>query len=142
MLDESGQADALIRRLKTGDRTAGDELFTLLYPRLVRLAKLMLGTFPDVRFQHECRKLRPHAWIDLQTALKTVPPEDSRRYLGLAVQKARFALLDIAKKERRRLDTVPLKPGSADLRRLRTGLRAVHRLLIRSRTARGLDQIP
>src|SRR5262249_46186877 len=104
----------LINRLNAGDRTAGDELFTLLYPRLVQLAKLALGTFPDIRRQHNAESLVHQAWIDLQTALKTVKPEDPRRYLGLAVRKARLALLDIARLERRRLDTNPLKPGMDD----------------------------
>ena len=115
MQSQPQESPDLIERLNAGDRTAGDELFTLLYPRVVQLAKLMLGTFPDIRLQHSAESFVHEAWIDLQTALKTVRPEDSRRYLGLAVQKARFALLDIAKKERRRLDTIPLTPGRATL---------------------------
>ena len=104
----------LIDRLNAGDRAASDRLDTLLYPRLVQLASLMLGTFADLRRQHDAESLVHDGWIDLQTALKSVRPEDPRRYLGLAVQKARLALLDIAARERRRLDNVPLKPGTAD----------------------------
>jgi RNA polymerase sigma-70 factor (ECF subfamily) len=104
----------LIDRLNAGDRTAGDELFTLLYPRLVQLAKLMLGRFPDIGRQHDAESLVHNGWIDLQTALKTVEPENPRRYLGLAVEKARLVLLDIAKRERRRLDRIPFGPVEVD----------------------------
>ena len=104
----------LIDRLNAGDRAASDELYTLLYPRLVQLASLMLGTFADVRRQHDAESLVYDGWIDLQTALKSVRPEDPRRYLGLAVQKVRLVLLDLAARERRRLDNVPLKPGDVD----------------------------
>jgi RNA polymerase sigma factor (sigma-70 family) len=104
----------LIDRLNAGDPTADDELFTLLYSRLVRLAKLMLGTFPDIRRLHDAESLVHNGWIDLQTALKTVEPENPRRYLGLAVEKVRLVLLDIAKSERRRLDRVPLTPEGAN----------------------------
>lgn len=114
MHGESRGLPDLIDRLNAGDRPAGDELFTHIYPRLVRLAALMLGTFPDIRRQHDAESLVHDAWIDLQTALRTVKPEDPRRFLSLAARKARLALLDIAKRERRRRDTVPLGPAAAD----------------------------
>jgi RNA polymerase sigma factor (sigma-70 family) len=105
----------LIDRLKAGDRTANDDLFTRVYGRLVQLAGIMLGTFADIRRQHDAESLVHCAWIDLQTALRSVQPDDAAGYLRLAANKARLALLDLAKKERRRIDTVPLTSVAAGL---------------------------
>jgi RNA polymerase sigma factor (sigma-70 family) len=114
MADEPDIPPDLIDRLNTGDRSAGDELFTRVYRRLVYLARLMLGTFPDLSRQHDAESLVHLGWIDLQTALRSVKPEGLPSYLSLASTKARLVLLDIAKKERRRIDTVPIGPNTAD----------------------------
>jgi RNA polymerase sigma factor (sigma-70 family) len=114
MNDDGDESPDLIDRLNAGDRAAGDELFTRCYRRLVQLSELMLGRFLDLRGQHDAESLVHCAWIDLQTALRSVKPVDAAGYLGLAARKARLALLDLAEKERRRIDTVPLMPGSAD----------------------------
>ena len=113
MENEPEELPGLIDRLNAGERAAHDELFTRIYPRLVELAGLMLGTFSDIRRQHDAESVVHCAWIDLETSLQSVKPDSPAGYLRLATMKGRLALLDIAKKERRRLDTVPLRPGTA-----------------------------
>ena len=115
MRDELGQdAPDLVVRLNAGDGTAGDELFARAYGRLVQLARPMLGAFPDLRRGHDAESLVHDAWIDLQTALRSVKPEGPARYLSLAARKVRLALLDLADRERRRLDSVPLRGWAGD----------------------------
>jgi RNA polymerase sigma factor (sigma-70 family) len=104
----------LIDRPNAGDRSAGDELFTQVYRRLVHLSRLMLGTFRDLSRQHDAESLVHLGWIDLQTALRSVKPEGLPSYLSLAATKARLALLDIAEKERRRIDTGRLGRAAVD----------------------------
>jgi RNA polymerase sigma factor (sigma-70 family) len=113
MYESPDKSPDLIDRLKAGDRTASDELFTQMYRRLVQLSGFMLGTFADIRRQHDAESLVHCAWIDLQTTLRSVQPDDVAGYLRLAAGKARLALLDLAKKERRRIDKVPLRPDPA-----------------------------
>src|SRR4051812_46166317 len=114
MPDEPGVLPDLIDRLNAGDRSAADELFTRVYRRLVRLSGLTLGTFPDLSRQHDAESAVHQVWIDLQTALRSVKPENPERYLGLLAVKVRFALLDLARKERRGMHTVSLTPGDVD----------------------------
>lgn len=115
MHDQSDDSQALLARLNAGDRAAGDELFTRIYPRLVQLARLMLGSYYNLPGGNHAESLVHMAWIDLQTALRRVRPESPACYVSLAAYKVRLALLDLARKERRRLDTVPLGPSPADV---------------------------
>jgi RNA polymerase sigma factor (sigma-70 family) len=94
-------------------RAAANELFVRAYPRLLQLAKRMLRTFPDVRRQHSSESLPNEAWIDFQAALKTIEPNGQSVY-PLVARKMRFVLLDVAAKERKRLDTLPLTPEETD----------------------------
>jgi DNA-directed RNA polymerase specialized sigma24 family protein len=101
----------LIDRLNAGDQSASDELFTRLYHRLVHLARLQICNFPDVSRRHDAESFVHQAWIDLQTALRTVKPAQPAAYLTLAARKSRLALLDLVEKERRRLDALRRMPG-------------------------------
>jgi RNA polymerase sigma factor (sigma-70 family) len=111
MRDGSHPLPDLIDRLNAGDRSAGDELFTRLYRRLVHLAGLQIRNFPDVSRRHDAESLVHQAWIDLQTALRTVQPGQPADYLKFAAWKSRLVLLDLVKKERRRANALRLMPG-------------------------------
>jgi RNA polymerase sigma factor (sigma-70 family) len=114
MNGEHDQSSDVIARLNAGDPAASDELFTRIYPRLVQLARLMLGSFYDLNGQHLAESLVHTAWIDLHTALLSIKPESLACYRSLAAKKMRLALLDLAKKDRRRRDTIPLDPRTTE----------------------------
>lgn len=111
MHDAARPLPDLIDRLNAGDRSAGDELFTRLYLRLVHLARLQIRNFPDVARRHDAESFVHLAWIDLQTALRTVKPDRPADYLKFAAWKSRLALLDMVEKERRRTNALRLMPG-------------------------------
>lgn len=94
-------------------QAAADIAFTRCYDRLVQIVRYMIGTYPDIRGRHEPESIVHDVWFDLRTALKSIEL-DSERVYPLLAQKARLALLDIVKKERRRLDILSLVPEPAD----------------------------
>lgn len=111
MRDDVQPLPDLIDRLNAGDRPAGDELFARLYQRLVQLARLQLRDFPDVSRRHDAESFVHQAWIDLQTALRTMKLDRPADYLKFAAWKARMALLDLVEKQRRRTNALRLMPG-------------------------------
>jgi len=111
MRDNVQHLSDLVDRLNAGDRSSGDDLFTRLYQRLVQLARLQIRNFPDVSRRHDAESLVHQAWIDLQTALRTMKLDQPADYLKFAAWKARLALLDLVEKEQRRTNALRLMPG-------------------------------
>ena len=112
MVDESQEFSELIGRLNAGDPTAVDDLFARCYGRLVKLAWHMLGSYPDLRGGHDGESIVHRVWGDLVAALRSVQIESTKDFLRLSATKMRFELIDLARRERRRADRLPLNLGA------------------------------
>jgi RNA polymerase sigma factor (TIGR02999 family) len=88
----------LLRRLASGDRSAGEELFDVLYPRLRELARSQMrrersgGTLQPTALVHE-------AWLRLE---RTCGGDwrDREHFLAAAATAMRCALVDLARRRR------------------------------------------
>jgi RNA polymerase sigma factor (sigma-70 family) len=101
----------LAERLRDGDHRMSAKIFERVYPRHVQLARYMLRDFPRVERRYLPEDVVHQAWIDLETALKSVTPNTPREYLGLLARKMRQVLLDFAKKESGKSTMSPLFAG-------------------------------
>jgi RNA polymerase sigma-70 factor (ECF subfamily) len=113
---ETASLHDLVERHRAGDRTAMDLLIRRTTERLERLARKMLGAFPQVRDQYETADVLQNALVRLVRALETVKPASVRDYYRLAAEQVRRELLDLARHCRRR-PADPLgtaEPGMAD----------------------------
>jgi RNA polymerase sigma-70 factor (ECF subfamily) len=85
----------LLRRLRSGDRSAWDELSQHVGAQLERLARKMLRAFPQLRRWEQTQDVLQNATLRLLTALKTVEPGSVREFFGLAGVQMRRELLDL-----------------------------------------------
>jgi RNA polymerase sigma factor (sigma-70 family) len=102
-----------VDRLRTGDRSAADELFQAVGRRMEHLARRMLGRFPIVRRHAETGDVLQGAMMRLLSALKALKPATTREFFNLAAVQIRRELLDLARQAtRRNRRKLPLTEGA------------------------------
>ena len=104
-MDEGGSAElqALLDRLRQGDREARRLLLERACERLRRLAGRMLhGSFPELARRHELDSVVHETWVRLLQALDKTEPPTVADFFRLAAHKFRQVLLDMVEAERRR----------------------------------------
>jgi RNA polymerase sigma-70 factor (ECF subfamily) len=102
------ELSVLIDRLRAGDGGARDELIRVTLNRLERLTRKMLRGFPVVRRWEDTGDVLQNALIRLDRALRTVTPDSTRAFFGLAAEQIRRELIDLARHYRG-----PRGPGRA-----------------------------
>jgi RNA polymerase sigma factor (sigma-70 family) len=101
--DSSVELQALLNRLRQGDREARQLLLERACERLRRLAGRMLhGSFPELARRHEVDSVVHETWVRLVQALDKTEPPTVADFFRLAAHKFRQVLLDMAQSERRR----------------------------------------
>jgi RNA polymerase sigma factor (sigma-70 family) len=101
--DESVELQALLDRLRAGDREARRLVLARACERLRRLAgRMMHGSFPEVARRHELDSVVHETWMRLLQALDKSEPPTVADFFRLAAHKFRQVLLDMAQGERRR----------------------------------------
>ena len=116
-MDEGGSAElqALLDRLRQGDREARRLLLERACERLRRLAGRMLhGSFPELARRHELDSVVHETWVRLLQALDKAEPPTVADFFRLAAHKFRQVLLDMAQGERRRARREALGLSGAD----------------------------
>jgi RNA polymerase sigma factor (sigma-70 family) len=113
--DGSVELQALLDRLRNGDRDARRLLLERACERLRRLAGRMLhGSFPDLVRRHDLDSVVHETWVRLLQALEKTDPPTVADFFRLAAHKFRQVLLDMAQSERRRAQREVLGLSSAD----------------------------
>src|SRR6516165_9039939 len=113
--DGSVELQALLDRLRGGDREARRLLLERACERLRRLAGRMLhGSFPELARRHELDSVVHETWMRLLQALDKAEPATVADFFGLAAHKFRQVLLDMAQGERRRSQREGLGLSAAD----------------------------
>lgn len=92
--------NAWVDRMRAGDRAAADELCRGACDRLERLARKMLGRFPEARRCADTGDVLQSALIRLLRALGEVRPASTREFFGLAAEQMRRELLDLVRRLR------------------------------------------
>jgi RNA polymerase sigma-70 factor (ECF subfamily) len=93
----TAQLHRWLDRMQAGDLSAREELLRSLGDRLERLARKMLGRFPDVRRWVETDDVLQNSLLRLLRALRDVRPPCMRDFFGLAAEQMRRELLDLAR---------------------------------------------
>jgi RNA polymerase sigma-70 factor (ECF subfamily) len=94
---DTTQLHGWLDRVQAGDLAARDELLRSVGNRLERLARKMLGRFPDVHRWVETDDVLQNALLRLLKALEDVRPASMRAFFGLAAEQMRRELLDLAR---------------------------------------------
>jgi RNA polymerase sigma factor (sigma-70 family) len=105
MNDDSTLADveALLVRLRQGDRDARHKLLMRTYDRLRKLAAALLSrSFPRLRQHHQVESVVHEAWIRLDQALAGTHPATPLDFFHFATHKVRQVLLDMVSRADRR----------------------------------------
>jgi RNA polymerase sigma factor (sigma-70 family) len=117
--DATVQLQALIDRMRQGDRQACRELLERAHGRLRKLAARMLaGSFPGLRASHDLDSVVDEVWLRLAQALEKAEPPTVADFFRLAAFKIRQVLLDLAQRQRRHRNREMAaggNSGSADL---------------------------
>jgi RNA polymerase sigma factor (sigma-70 family) len=117
--DATVQLQALIDRMRQGDRQACRDLLERAHGRLRKLAaKILAGSFPALRASHDLDSVVDEVWLRLAQALEKVEPPTVADFFRLAAFKVRQVLLDMADRQRRlrhREVAAADDSGSADL---------------------------
>ncbi|HEX4590960.1 MAG TPA: sigma-70 family RNA polymerase sigma factor, partial [Gemmataceae bacterium] len=82
---------------RSGDEEAINDLLTAYWGRLERLARKMLGRFPDVRRVAETGDIVQGALVRLVRALGRLDVPSTRAFFGLAAEQMRRELVDLAR---------------------------------------------
>jgi RNA polymerase sigma factor (sigma-70 family) len=107
------ELQGLIDRLRQGDAGARRELLERACQRLRLLAAKMLhGSFPAVRANHEVDSIVNETWLRLLPALEKAEPPTVADFFRLAAHKIRQVLLDMADRQRRGQPAVGLDSAS------------------------------
>jgi RNA polymerase sigma factor (sigma-70 family) len=102
--DATVELQALIDRLRQGDRRACRDLLERAHGRLRKLARRILsGSFPALCGRHDLDSIVDETWLRLLQALEKSEPPTVADFFRLAAHKIRQVLLDLAARERRRL---------------------------------------
>lgn len=117
----ASQMQDLLDRLRQGDRQARRQFLELACARLRRLAaKILYGSFPNLKARHDVDSVVHETWLRLIQALDKADPPTVEDFFRLAAHKIRQVLLDMADRRRRidqretLLGTVSLRLGGAD----------------------------
>ncbi len=103
--DATVELQVLIDRLRQGDQGACRELLERAHGRLRKLAGRILSvSFPVLRGRHDLDSIVDETWLRLLQALQKSEPPTVADFFRLAAHKIRQVLLDLAARERRRLD--------------------------------------
>lgn len=92
---ETASLHVLVERIQQGDCAAQDELLNRVTSRLEPLASKMLRGFPGVKRFEETGDVLQAALMRLLAALKSVKPNNTRAFFGLAAEQIRRQLLDL-----------------------------------------------
>ncbi len=98
MDDSSEVYQDLLERLEHGDPTACAALIERAQERLRLRVSQMLARFPGVRRVHATSDVLQEVLLDLSGTLSQITPRDARHFLGLAGQRIRWKLLDLARR--------------------------------------------
>jgi RNA polymerase sigma factor (sigma-70 family) len=98
MSDPSEAYDDLLQRLGQGDPSARAALIERAQDRLRLRVSQMLSRFPGVRRVHATSDVLQEVLLDLSGTLARITPRDGRHFLGLAGQRIRWKLLDLARR--------------------------------------------
>jgi RNA polymerase sigma factor (sigma-70 family) len=116
-----GRMQDLLDRLRQGDREARRQFLELACTRLRRLAaKILYGSFPNLRARHDVDSVVHETWLRLMQALDKADPPTVEDFFRLAAHKIRQVLLDMADRKRRLdqretlLGTASFPPGRTD----------------------------
>jgi len=102
MNDASVELQALIERIRRGDREARRDLLAHACDRLRRLtARVFNESFPALRNRHELDSVVHETWLRLVQALEKTEPPTVADFFRLAAHKVRQVLLDMAARQRR-----------------------------------------
>lgn len=97
-----------IDQLRSGDRTAQDELILAIHDRMYRLAKRMLRAYPSVRASADAQDVLQNTFLRLLNALGKIRPASTRDFYRLAAHLVRQELIDLLRRfARRRADRLP-----------------------------------
>src|SRR6266851_2635559 len=86
-----------LERADAGDDSAYDELLRATGNRLERLARKMLGRFPNVQDVADTGDVLQNSLLRLLHALREVRPDSVKDFFGLAAEQMRRELLDLAR---------------------------------------------
>jgi RNA polymerase sigma-70 factor (ECF subfamily) len=86
-----------MERLRSGDRSALDELLRHVCGRLERLTRHMLKDYPGVKRWAQTDDVLQSALLRLFRALQAVQPASMRDFFALATEQIRRELLDLAR---------------------------------------------
>jgi RNA polymerase sigma factor (TIGR02999 family) len=112
---DSVRLQALLNRMRTGDRDAEDRLLRAVIGRFRNLARRMLQSeFRDLRNVAQTGDVVQESLLRLLRALKQVTPETTRDFFNLAAEQIRRQLLDLARRHRRdRTEALQLRDESS-----------------------------
>ena len=114
MNDASVLLQALIDRIREGDRAARRELLERACDRLRRLAaRLFTESFPALRARHDLDSVVHETWLRLVQALDSVELPTVADFFRFAAHKIRQVLLDMADRQRRRASREALGPSDS-----------------------------
>lgn len=100
MVDSSPGTEQLqgwLERMRSGDRSALDELIRHVCSRLEKLTRQLLRSYPGVHRWAQTDDVLQNALLRLLRALKVVQPESMRDFFALATVQIRRELLDLAR---------------------------------------------
>jgi len=86
-----------LEQMRGGDREAREQLLNTICGRLERLARKMLGRFPNVCRWTETGDVLQGALLRLLRTLEKIEPITTRAFFGLAAEHVRRELLDLAR---------------------------------------------
>lgn len=92
---QSGEVDALVRRLRDGGASARDQLVAHACERLRRLVRWHLRGFPAVRRWEETGDVLQSVLVRLCRALERARPGDAREFYALSGALIRRELIDL-----------------------------------------------
>jgi RNA polymerase sigma factor (sigma-70 family) len=96
--DHATQIQGCIDRLRSGDKSARDELLVHASDRLTRLTRKMLRDFPGVHRWEQTDDVLQNAALRLCRALGEVQPTTAADFFRLAAAQIRRELLDLARR--------------------------------------------
>jgi RNA polymerase sigma factor (sigma-70 family) len=95
--DSSSDFGALLQRIADGDPEAREVLIERCQEQLRKRVSQMLSRFPAVRRSEATSDVLQEVLLDLSHVLSRVPLKDVRHFLGVAGQRIRWKLLDLAR---------------------------------------------
>jgi RNA polymerase sigma factor (sigma-70 family) len=99
---DTEQLEKILEGLRSGDREARRKFLELACNRLQRLAaKILTGSFPNLRGRHDVDSVVHETWLRLLQTLDKISPPTVEDFFRLAAHKIRQVLLDMAEKQRR-----------------------------------------